>query len=230
MDVDARLKLRNRFYPGNDWTGEQDLSFTDTWLEQPIDDRWTACFRLAIQDDQPIISELRVIPSETRWEEFPDAHYYPAEWGVEDIGPDARVPTGGITSQLIRRIPFGALDSLPDIVGWVLSHHPEEDDTLAGVGLTVGIGGKRPGPKGPTDTELAELARDYLEAVLAGEKSPIKLLATKRGYSTHTISAQLARARDKGLLMRPPKAGKAGGRLTRRAIELIEAAQAEVAE
>ena len=70
------------------------------------------------------------------------------EWRVEDEGPVAQVPKGGIDSQLVRRIPFAALDSLPDIVGWVASNSPTSMPTLAEAGLEVGMRTKRPGRRG----------------------------------------------------------------------------------
>lgn len=223
------LRLHHRTIPATTWDGEPE-PFTDAWLEQPIDDQWTACFRLAIQDDQPVISELRMFPSEDRWKDYSDADYTAGEWSIEQLGSEASVPPGGIGSQLVRRIPFGALDALPDIVGWVMTNHPQYDDTLTDVGLTIGVAGKRPGPKGPSEYELALLARRYVEEVSNGNTRPIAKLAKDSRFSAHAIRDQISRARDRGLLTKPSRAGKAGGRLTRRAITLIEHSEAEVAE
>jgi hypothetical protein len=213
------LKFRFRTVKGIDWhpIHEPDQSFTDGWLEQSIDSNWTACFRLAIQNGQPIISELRVFPTE----HDPESGFDAGEWRVEQEGPLAPVPEGGIGSQLVRRIPFAALDSLPDIVGWVASNSPSSMPTLAEVGLEVGVRTKRPGPKGHSDTDLALMAFRYWKLVMSGDTRPNKRLAAEDNVSSDAIRDRIQAARDRGLLTHPSKPGKPGGRLTPRAVELV---------
>ena len=229
MTVDPTLWFRYRFLKGIDWhpIHEPDQHFTEAWLEQPIDDEWTACFRLAIEDGQPIISELRVIPSETRHTDDPYVDYEAGEWTVREVGPDAPVPSGGIGSQLVRRVPFAALDSLPEIIAWVASNRPSSMSSLQGVGLDVGTRGKRPGPKGHSDTELAFLALRYWKLVMSHNSRPNKVLAEEESVTSEAIRDRIQAARDRGLLTSPPKAGKPGGHLTPRAMELVKASRSE---
>jgi hypothetical protein len=229
MEVDPTLRFRYRFLKGMDWgpVHEPDQRLTEAWLEQPIDNEWTACFRLAVEDGQPIISELRVIPSETRYTDDPEVHYLAGEWTVQEFGPAASVPKGGIGSQLVRRIPFAALDSLPEIIGWVASNRPTSMSTLREVGLDVGTRGKRPGPKGHSDTYLALLALRYWKLVMSHNSRPNKVLAEEEKVTSEAIRDRIQAARDRGLLTSPPKPGKPGGHLTPRAVELVKAARFE---
>jgi hypothetical protein len=227
MEPSPVLNLLSRPIPPLSDDGEP-ASFTDAWLQQQIPDHveWTVCFRLAIQEGQPVISELRVIPSEEMWEDPGRWGYDPGEWSINE-GSVAGVPPGGISSQLVRSIPFVALDALPDIIGWVATNFPEGADDLGEAGLVVGVAGKRPGPKGPSDYELALLAQQYVEQCATGNPHPINTLTKEYPLSGAAMRDRLVRARDKGLLTTPPKRGKAGGHLTKRAIALIEDAKKE---
>jgi hypothetical protein len=157
----------------------------------------------------------------------PEASYDAGEWGVQHFGPMAHVPRGGISSQLLRQVPFAALDSLPDIVGWVASNRPSSMPTLAEVGLEVGVRGKRPGPKGQTDTELALIAFRYWKLIVTGNTRPNKVLAAEEGVSSEAIRDRIQAARDRGLLTHPSKSGKPGGHLTPRAGRLVREANRE---
>jgi hypothetical protein len=97
--------------------------------------------------------------------------------------------------------------------------------TLQEAGLDVGSRGKRPGPKGQSDTDLALLAYRYCRLVLSNNTRPIKTLAEGEGVTSDAIRDRIQAARDRGLLTSPSKRGKAGGHMTSRAMELVEASQ-----
>jgi hypothetical protein len=71
-----------------------------------------------------------------------------------------------------------------------------------------------------TDRDLAVVAAAYLEVADRGHPSPIELLARQSGISRNTVSARVRRARERGLI--ESEAGKSGGRLTAKAVELLK--------
>jgi hypothetical protein len=72
---------------------------------------------------------------------------------------------------------------------------------------------------------LAQIAHDYVELHKGRSKSPVKDLARKHRYSRDRMSVLVYTARERGLLTGSPKKGQAGGALTPRAIELLEAVE-----
>jgi hypothetical protein len=75
---------------------------------------------------------------------------------------------------------------------------------------------------GVTDTYLALLAYSYVHLTRAGERSVSKKLAVMTGRSPDTVKQHLHRVRKEGLLT--AISGKAGGKLTVKAIKIIRAA------
>src|SRR5437870_4382974 len=75
---------------------------TEQWFTVPVDTEWIAAFRLILQiegnDYVPTLGELRIFPSEA----FPSPG--PGLWSAEALGLFARVPPGGITARLLRKI------------------------------------------------------------------------------------------------------------------------------
>jgi hypothetical protein len=64
------------------------------------------------------------------------------------------------------------------------------------------------------------VARDYVRAVEQGRKDPVGAvarLARWRGSTTENIRDWVHRARRRGLLTAPPRAGRPGGQLTDKA-------------
>ncbi len=142
----------------------------DPWYEVDFDEHWTAGFRLAIQHGRIVVSELRVFPTEDRRE--PEMAYEAGKWSAEDLGPDVQVPPGGVTSQVVRRVPFDSLSAVSEIVEWIKANRPAEWRSLAPSGLTSERDRRRPGPKGPTDEALIEYSVEYLDLTRHGVRNP----------------------------------------------------------
>ena len=214
------LRVRHRVVPGNEWAGWPREDFSEAWLEQRLDEEWTVCFRLAIQNDRAVIAELRVIPSENRWTDDADEFYEPGEWRTETEGPNASVPLGGVKSHHLREIHLLALDSVSSIAEWISQHRPESLPILLEAGVPPSVPRKRPGPVPPSDRELAEFAREYVRTVEMGVRNPHHSIARNRRLSTETVRDKIKEARRRQLLT-SLGSGKAGGRLTAKALKVL---------
>lgn len=79
---------------------------------------------------------------------------------------------------------------------------------------------RRPGRKGHSDLYLSALASRYVRKTMAGNRRAVAELAAEMHLSVETVRGLLVDARNRELLTRPP-AGKAGGRLTEKALRLL---------
>ena len=77
----------------------------------------------------------------------------------------------------------------------------------------------RPGRKGREERDYAEVAARYVDAL--GSRTPIKELAEQLFLSDSQVRSVLNKARDRGLLTAAPK-GKAGGKLTDKALKILK--------
>lgn len=117
-------------------------------------------------------------------------------------------PAGGISQTVLRDINFKtALDVLR------LHSTPQAGRETADERLAALAGGAL------TDEYLAALACAYVLAVADGQAKPVEHLAKVAGGSVAAVRGQLWQATRKGLLER--SAGRAGGRLTAKAEELL---------
>jgi hypothetical protein len=78
-----------------------------------------------------------------------------------------------------------------------------------------------PGPIGHPDSKYAHLAYLYVTLVGKGKENPIDELAKHMDVDRETASSRIAEARNRRLLTRPKK-GVLGGRLTSKAVKLID--------
>jgi hypothetical protein len=75
----------------------------EAWVEALVNDQWMAAYRLVQgQHNQPVVAEVRIFPRE-RTKGRP-----PGRWSAEVLGIDAKVPEGGISADLVRRVHMGA--------------------------------------------------------------------------------------------------------------------------
>jgi hypothetical protein len=82
---------------------------------------------------------------------------------------------------------------------------------------------RRVGRRGRPDLYYARLAAAYVSAVESGNPRPVAAVAEQLGdgYSSAYVRDALHRARERGLLIRPPR-GRAGGRLTNKALAMLD--------
>src|SRR5207244_498787 len=119
------------------------VAVTEKWFATPIVDTpgasadWVAWFRVVNQDGQPVIAEVRLLPSSGEHDELE-----PGQWSIEALGVSAPAPAGGITSRLLRhvRLPFpgaffvhpitsGGSDAGEEVFPRIFKHEPKLKDT-----------------------------------------------------------------------------------------------------
>jgi hypothetical protein len=154
-------------------------------------------------------------------------------------GSDARepAPAGGVTTTLLRRIPLGEVvaavrariaatakrdqeraDRFDE--SWFAKEHPDLRDFYNKLAARGRLLSERPGRAGRSDVEYALVAAAYVDLV-ATDPTPLATLAKRMYRSESQLRNILYAARRRGLLTEALK-GRAGGRLTPKAIALLE--------
>lgn len=100
----------------------------------------------------------------------------------------------------------------------------EGADQLFGVTFDEQVLRRRPGRAGRGDYEYAALAAEYVDLCTAGDRSPVKTMAERHAFSRSQINNLISEARRRELLTREG-AGRVGGSLTRKAMEVLERGQ-----
>lgn len=213
------------------------VTVNTAWLTTHLDDRWTAALRLAPQNGQAVVAEVRVYPTE------PDQ--WLGEWSGVLRGTNAEVPRGGLTARLLHGIRLGDLhDQGIETMGWLareierqriaLQRSGEEvsppvfdpDGVLGSFGFRRPRGEtpkrrRGPGRPGRPPLECARIAKLYVAACARGSRRPVVDVAEKLNRDTVQVRDILHRARTLGLLTGPVKDGEGGGTLTDRARALL---------
>ncbi len=162
--------------------------------ERDLPGGWTVEERFTLEDGRRIVATLTVRPTQA-----------------------GRVPAGGITARLLRRVRVGQFAAglrqalaenfgsdvaarLFDGAGWARCPRPR----------------RRPARRRPDDQFYAALARDYVAWCQTGEKKPTAALAAARGVLPEQLRSQIHLARRNGFLTETGQ-GKAGGELTPKA-------------
>jgi hypothetical protein len=213
-----RVRHRHHFRTGEHFARSSHL---EPWIEQPLDSDWTVCFRVAIEGNHCSISEVRIIPSEERWNDGAD-DYEAGVWSAEHDGRMRSFPKGGVRSKHLRAVHFPSVDSIAEIAQWYHDNLPDSLSTLATLGITPDVALKKRGPVGKSDLHLAELASEYLVAVARGVPAH-PTIAQRHRYNTDWARDSVKEARTRQLLT-SLGSGKAGGRLTQMAMTLLHEA------
>jgi hypothetical protein len=152
-----------------------------------IGDGWVAAYRLIPQGGRVVVGELRLYPSESTRDEA-------GSWSAERLGNEAAVPAGGLTADVLRKVPVGEhrqfirerLDELREDLGAkffdVTGFDDLAPDTTKLDALTREAS-RRPGHEGRPDLFYARIAAIYVERVDAGNGRPIREIAAELGRS-----------------------------------------------
>jgi biotin operon repressor len=193
----------------------------DAWCEAPLAPEWVAAFRLFVQRGQVVVGELRIFPSR-------DHGAYPGErrpglWLAEELGRRAPVPEGGLTKRRARAAPFNApLALAPRLFAQLAEIDDEPTDPRVAVDPDVARIRRPPGRNArASDERLAGIAARYVRLASAS-RAPLPELARELGYSRGHVKRLVQEARRRGLLTEAPDR-RAGGQLTPRALELLDA-------
>ena len=147
---------------------------------------------------------------------------------VEPI--DESAPPGGIGQRLLRVVPGDLARVLADNDQTVAKNLGlDELATIAGGDAAARelASNRHPGRRGRRDEFYAEWAAKYVSKC-ATSSSPNADLAAEHGYSVHTITDFVRKARERDLLTDGPK-GRPGGALTQKAMALLDGESAAAA-
>jgi hypothetical protein len=197
------------------------------------DDEWTVKLRFVNRDGTPVLSELRIFPTE------PDTidTNPPTDWSGD---PDA-VPGDGLPAAFVKNLALGRVENQ---VRQALAdhHHPawpgdrqwHEDEPpdhyLEWLDVTsrTGIDPKRTaspqrrGRPALSDEHLAEVALHYTTALAAGIPTTSYVHAQMEHSGENLpVSQWVDKARKRGYLTQPSKPGRPGGELTGKAKAVI---------
>ena len=194
----------------------------DLWVETPIDDDWTAAFRLFPDAaGRPVVGELRIFPSAGR-PDGPKAGTWAAE--AKGIHARDRVPAGGLTSRKMRETPFEACHGQLTAIVATLEKKlgarmwgPGSPWSQAGLQPTTSPGRRR-GRPGHSDEYLARVASVYVKH--ASKREAMRCTGDELDKGTEQARELVKLARRRGLLT-PGIRGRAGGQLTQHARQLL---------
>lgn len=91
--------MTNRPAPSLHYLAREDTR--EAWIEARLSPEWTAAYRLALQDGALVVAELRIYPRQD------DAALPLGEWRGMTSGLQASVPSGGLTSGIIKAATIG---------------------------------------------------------------------------------------------------------------------------
>ena len=196
---------------------------TEAWLEVALNGDWQVAYRLSVRGETAEVSEVRLFPNETG-----ELGRTAGTWSVDQLGAEARVPPGGVSTRLLRHVKLGyQLRALDAIMKHQATDHPGAFDRgmpfdaarltpyTHGRDSRRGTVGGRGRPALP-DSVYADIASRFARACKRGSKSPVADVARELTLSNATVRGRLQTARNTGLLTRAGKQGCVGGELTKR--------------
>jgi hypothetical protein len=217
--------------PDRPTTGRAAFAFPTglaVWSTGTIDD-WTLALRFVGRDGVPILSELRVFPTE------PDgvSTGTPTEWTGN---PDA-VPGNGLRAAFVKNLALGRIEGQ---VRQALAdhHHPVwpgdresydneppdhymewlEVTSRSGVEPKRTASPQQPGRPALSDEHLAAVALHYTDALAEGTPATAYVEEQmQEGNESLPVASWVDKARKRGFLTPSPKPGRPGGKLTEKA-------------
>jgi hypothetical protein len=209
---------------GQDWGR---VMVREAWVEAPLGTEWVGALRLVPQNGAPVIAELRVFPAEAD-------RPAPGRWSGEWRGVLAKIPPGGLTRRLLRKVPTAAhVQLMAELLRQSRRKAVEVDDpmfdSLWGNGPRPATeiastarpshpsgehaGGARRGRKPRPSEFYLPIAVAYAGAVKAGSPHPVVDVADARGLDASQVRDMVYKARRLGLLT-PTKQGAPAGVLS----------------
>lgn len=184
----------------------------NVWLEQPLDARWMAAFRLVRGGTGRLrVGEVRIFPIE------PGGAAPGGEWSGSWLGIEADAPRRGLTKQVLNRArPHLWLQEaekrLPIKLRQLFESQPPETDSAP-------KSDTRGRPRMP-DAELARVAELYVSACEKKSPRPVEDVARRLGESVGRVRGWIHKARKRDLLSNRGQ-GESGGTLTKHAEKIL---------
>ena len=192
-------------------------------LETVLDGGWMVVEIVEVHDGQRTIAELTICPAPPEDMDKKRGVYTARMYG--ERAEDDIVPTGGITSTLLRKPKVGRY------VDRVIEHYREWVEKWFGPEALERFDNEAPkptrgGPKKqnrPSDLYYATLARDYAKLIELKNPKPTATLAEMYREPVKTIRSHVNLARRNGFLTDTVK-GVASGKMTPHAQKVLEKA------
>lgn len=157
---------------------------------------WLVRYTLEERDGATIIAGINITPN--------------ADPFHSTIPEPGTAPPGGLQARDLRHIPMG----VPTINAKTQDDRPGYPNTMPPA--------RRPGSLGRDDAYYLDVAIRYVQAIEHGSRQPIADVAEQMGgFRRGHVRDLVAEARKRGLLTSAPK-GLAGGKLTAKALRLLE--------
>jgi len=197
------------------------------WLVLP-DEEWTTAYRLIIRNGEFEVAEVRIYPTDPP--DFPFASN--GEWLVDRD----TVPEGGVTSELLRQPHLSQVrDHIADVLTAMRDEFGDEryqallgERDLPGDIITR-LRSRRRGDLSKAERQQLEAAIRYDRHIKNGTPKPRDAVRKEMHLSSSRVRDLLTECRRKGFLT-PTTPGRAGGRLTERALDRIKELGIELEE
>ena len=198
---------------------------TEALLETELGNGWMVVEWIEIQSGRRVVAEVTICPAPPPLQ----AGAYRARM-YGDRPEDGPVPPGGITARLLRTVKVGKYPDrlLDNYRRWV----KKEFGVAALKRLDEHVGRpsrrrrRRPRTRRASDLYYAKLAGDYAMLWQRGIRTPTMELSKLRGLPLEKMRSHIHLARANGLLPETTR-GKAGGVLTPKARQILDAVDAD---
>jgi len=208
-------KFEKRVIP-TDGEFDRTIAVTSCWFERPLDDDWFIAYQLFVQAGIPVIGELRIFPRED-FRRRP-----PGEWSASLLGVEAKVPAGGITMALLRKVRLGTVKTKTAETLREYRSALGGSELMKHLQLEIKEIEQRPpkrekrGRPALSDFEYARIADFYVKRCVEESRSPVSDTAKRFKISMATARMRIATARNRGFLT-PAQRGQGWGELTEKA-------------
>jgi hypothetical protein len=198
-------------------------------------EEWTIALRFVVQDDHPILAEVRFFPTEDS-----PSDQTQGEWSSD---PNA-VPTLGLPAAVVKNVAlfdletqvraslanwkhptWGVGETRPDDFGEPPESYQEWSDLTDRTGIdTDDTTHRRKRGRPPlTDEHLAIVAYHYVQALRTGEGVHNYIWSQmNEGGETLPIGQWIKKARERGFLTATPKPGQRGGDMTQKTFDVLD--------
>jgi len=199
-------------------------------LETDLAGGWTLVEVFEMQDDKPIVAEMKIFPKQPEAETGKTrsvrsfGHRSPNKWPVGGSSGDV-TPKGGITVSLLREVRLGMTHAAPileDYREWLTDNKYVD---LSSMAESLPESGKpsraaKGEARRQTDEYYSRIAVDYERFCAEGNRAPVKTMAEEREVDIGKMRSHVHRARRNGFLSDVVQ-GQTGGTATEKAKRVL---------
>jgi hypothetical protein len=214
-------------------------AYDEALVGVPLDEKWTAYYRVVPQGGELVVAEIRVLP-------IPEAGDWPSrklprysdeeEWVLASIesskkGTPPKVPRGGLTARGLRsglRLT-DAIQKARRLLLDALEQSVIDPEMTRFTRVMLKKDPPGTGRRGRDDLHYAKIALLYVDKLARGSRRPVADVADDLAIhrdKAGAVSQAVHEARRRGLLTKSPR-GRPGGELTAKAEAILAEAKAE---